>query len=135
MSVILVPVDGSSHALKALHIASDLADKYGAEVALLHVIGAHADQVPDDQRDLLKTRANEILQQAEAKVQHRGVKFRVLDIEIGDPAEAILIAARKVKPSTIVMGCRGASETARNSFGSVSQLVFQRSDCTCISVK
>lgn len=38
MSAILVPVDGSVHALKALHVACDLADKYGGRIALLHVL-------------------------------------------------------------------------------------------------
>lgn len=38
MPALLVPVDGSVHALKALHVACDLADKYGGQVALLHVL-------------------------------------------------------------------------------------------------
>jgi len=35
---ILVPVDGSSHSIKAAELASDLAAKYGAEIILLHVL-------------------------------------------------------------------------------------------------
>ncbi len=42
---ILVPVDGSSHSVKAVELASDLASKYGAEIVLLHVL-LHG-QMPD----------------------------------------------------------------------------------------
>jgi len=35
---ILVPVDGSTHSVKAVELASDLAGKYGAEIMLLHVL-------------------------------------------------------------------------------------------------
>lgn len=35
---ILVPIDGSDHALKATALASDLAEKYGARLTLLHVV-------------------------------------------------------------------------------------------------
>lgn len=38
MYTILVPVDGSPHSLKALHIAGDLAEKYSGRIALLHVL-------------------------------------------------------------------------------------------------
>ena len=40
-STILVPTDGSDHALKATTIACDLAAKYGARVVLLHVLQEH----------------------------------------------------------------------------------------------
>ncbi len=35
---ILVPVDGSTHSIKAVELASDLASKYDAEIVLLHVL-------------------------------------------------------------------------------------------------
>ena len=35
---ILVPVDGSAHSVKAVELASDLAEKYNSEVMLLHVL-------------------------------------------------------------------------------------------------
>lgn len=37
IKTILVPVDGSEHARKAAVLAGDIAEKYGAEVVLLHV--------------------------------------------------------------------------------------------------
>lgn len=37
-SRMLLPVDGSEHALKAATVAGDLASKYGSEIIVLHVI-------------------------------------------------------------------------------------------------
>ena len=38
---ILLPIDGSDHARKAAALAGDLAEKYDAELILLHVIQSH----------------------------------------------------------------------------------------------
>ena len=38
LTTILVPTDGSDHAAKALALASDIAQKYGSKVVLLHVL-------------------------------------------------------------------------------------------------
>ena len=38
INTILVPTDGSDHARKAVALASDLAEKYGATLILLHVL-------------------------------------------------------------------------------------------------
>lgn len=47
-SRILVPVDGSDHARKAVAMAADLAQKYGAELVLFHVLLRH--QLTDELR-------------------------------------------------------------------------------------
>ncbi len=162
MHTILVPVDGSDHALKALHIACDLAEKYGGRISLLHVVSkarwasellgmeiastfdtelkeallevaARASGAPS--YDLLKAVGEKILEQAAARVRRRGIEVDVLDMESGDPAECILIAHQRTGASTIVMGCRGARASGEGSFGSVSSTVFARAECTCLSVK
>lgn len=158
MSAILVPVDGSVHALKALRIACDLGDKYGGRVVLLHVIvprrktarildlpiapklpsavtaalKEHSDQVPDA---VLEAVGRTVLHDAEERASRRGLEVDVLPVATGDPVEAIMIATRQSGAHTIVMGCRGLSNTQTSGFGSVSQQVFQRAECTCISVK
>ncbi|MGI9388230.1 MAG: universal stress protein [Methyloligellaceae bacterium] len=162
MNTILVPVDGSDHALKALHIACDLAEKYGGGIALLHVLAKdrRADnilglataktfgpklnaalqetasktpgKVPEK---LLKLVGNKILDLAASKVRRRGLEADVLEIATGDPADCILIAHKQTGASTIVMGCRGAGDSGTSSFGSVSRIVFEKATCTCLSVK
>lgn len=162
MHTILVPVDGSVHALKALRIACDLADKYGGRIVLLHVLAegrdvddllglasasifgpaltdelqAHAGKSVDPVSfNLLEAVGLKVLKQAATKVRRRSIKVDVLEIQFGDPAECILINLKRTRASTIVMGSRGASKGDKLSFGSVSNVVFERAKCTCLSVK
>ena len=37
IKTIVVPTDGSAHAKKAVDLAADIAEKYGARIVLLHV--------------------------------------------------------------------------------------------------
>ena len=133
MSSILVPFDASPHAYKALHIAIDLSEKYKASLALVHVAGL-------EKTEQNSARAKAVVAAANKKLQHRSVKPSDIAVVYGDPAECILLAAKRMKVSTIVMGCRGVvpGDPAHGEnimFGSVSQTVFRRAECTCISVK
>jgi nucleotide-binding universal stress UspA family protein len=52
IKTILVPVDGSEHANKAVAFASDLAQKYDARLIAVHVMPETAsDRVPPELRD------------------------------------------------------------------------------------
>lgn len=167
MNTILVPVDGSSHAMKALHIACDLAEKYNGRIALLHVIVEHrssrdllalkiADTFPPKLKSALQAAAKaastdktagaipksvlenvgeRILEQAAQAVQRRSIEVDIREQETGSPVEAILLTRKQTGANTIVMGCRGAGASGGSPFGSVSNAVFQRADCTCLSVK
>jgi nucleotide-binding universal stress UspA family protein len=159
---ILVPLDGSDHALKALHFACDMAEKYHGEIALLHVL--LEDKTPDDILNLTMTKkfgpsfetalrasvnaetghvsvamlermGEHMLEDASKRVLKRNIYVNVLRIADGDPAERILKALRDLEANTIVMGCRGTGSTEKSPFGSVSHKVFAEADCTCIAVK
>ncbi len=162
MQTILVPVDGSGHALKALRIACDLSEKYGGRIALLHVltegrrpgelleletaktfgpklqtalleaVGSDPEPVPET---LLAAIGESVLAQAAERVRRRGIETDILAVERGDPADTILIAQMRTRATTIVMGCRGVSRSATSAFGSVSNKVFEKAPCTCLSVK
>ncbi len=43
---ILVPVDGSEHARRALELASDLAGRYGASLTVMHVLARPGSFIP-----------------------------------------------------------------------------------------
>lgn len=127
MSVILVPFDGSAHAFKALSIAMDLGDKYKAGVAVITIAGPTRDE------EAFKA-GGEIIKKAAAKMAQRKQKPAALEVEFGTPSDCIIAAGKRHGASTIVMGCRGAA-SSEDTFGSVSQAVFRKADCTCISVK
>lgn len=53
----------------------------------------------------------------------------------GDPADAILDAAKQVDADLIVLGTRGLSDLKELLLGSVSHSVVQLSPCSCLVVK
>lgn len=44
IKTILVPTDGSGHAKKAIDLAADMAEKYGARMVILHVLLRHTSE-------------------------------------------------------------------------------------------
>lgn len=149
ISKILVPVDGSNHAERAVDFASGLADVYGAEMILLNVMThAGGSQVPQElkqfaelehvrvtEADVLKSAANEIVNNAYQRAVDAGVKKVERDFAVGDPAETIVDYAKENKIDVVVMGRRGLGRIGGLLMGSVSSKVGQLADCTCITVK
>ncbi len=161
MHTLLVPVDGSVHAQKALQVACDLAEKYGGRIVLLHILARHkkaadlldlavaghfepklrsalklaADKQADVPESVLMLIGQKILEQAETRSTRRGIETEILPVDDGDPAASILLAQDRTKANTIVMGCRGVGTTEDETFGSVSRRVFAKASCTCLSVK
>ncbi|WP_422040688.1 universal stress protein [Roseibium sp.] len=162
MHKILIPVDGSVHSIKALRIASDLAAKYQGRLLICHVllrgkdasdlmaldisgqfdaplhkilnkaVSANLGPAPDK---ILHKIGQIILDHAADKARSHGVGFETLPILTGKPADAIVRAQKELEAATIVMGARGVTPSDSSTFGSVSQEVFSRAGCTCISVK
>lgn len=135
MTGILVPFDGSKHSLKALHIACDLAEKYKNKVLLLYVVKVENSFNVSEVNNETQTIAETTTRKAAAKARYRGVEYKVLDFEYGDPASSILSCVKRHKPSTLVMGCRGLNADIAEILGTVSRTVFEHADCTCIAVK
>ncbi len=162
MHTILVPIDGSDHSFKALHIACDIAEKYSGRIALLYVLvdgkpadkllgltsakkftsslmktlAEQADQSPGHTSlETLKEVGESVLSQAENRVHYRGIDVHQLRMEYGNPVDHILMACERTRANTIVMGSRGVSRSTSSPFGSISNSVFAKAECTCISVK
>ena len=156
---ILVPVDGSEHAGKAVELGADLAAKYDAELTLVQVrlvghvpkdirelsdkpgqerpamnVGAaHVDaQLPDEVLDDI---ADKLLERAQSIADKRGAS-NVQTVKLGgDVAGSILAQARDSGADTIVMGTRGLSYLEGMLVGSTSHKVVQLFGGTVITVK
>jgi len=162
MYKILVPLDGSDHSLKALHIACDLAHKYRARLILLHIIDpnkkaaellalpihgkfppalsaalhkAGSNNLFPLDPELLEQTGHSILKIAAARIKRLDLDYQILPLATGNPADNILTAHRMVAASTIVMGTRGLPPDRHKPDDSISRTVFAKADCTCISVK
>ena len=140
---VVVPLDGSELAEKALPCAVELAEKMNLELVLLRVYlmpgiayptGGYA---PDwkllDQET--RQRASEYLEEKIREFQNQGLKrisFRVLE---GSAAEKIIEVARENPESLIAMSTHGASGVGRWVLGSVTERVVRHSDSVVLVVR
>ena len=143
---ILVPLDGSDCALKALEIAADLAEKYGSTLIVLHVVPSN--EVPRGLREWAKTEqyldppeaiyeqaiADHILEAAETRLSGKKVGPIKRATENGDAAKKILEVAKREGADLIVLGTRGLSDFQGLVFGSVAHKVSHAATCTVITV-
>jgi len=140
---ILVPIDDSDHACKALDLASEIAVKHDARVHLLHAV---ADRVPSQgERDFARFEHIEgpldqilyagrlLMARARSRALANGVKDVEWAVVLGDPAQ--LIIERSKDFDIIVMGRRGLGPIGALLQGSVSQKVNQLTDVACLTVK
>ena len=133
---ILVAVDGSQQSNAALTIATDLAQRYGATLCLLHAFPHVSDLLGTPQYEqLLEARSaigQQLLESTRAQVGH-AVPVETQLIE-GPPAPAILRVAAEDGCDMIVMGSRGHGQLAGLLLGSVSSAVAQRAQCPVLIV-
>ena len=144
---ILLAIDGSTHARKAIDFATDLALRYSAALYLVHVVPGT--QIPEEVREFISNErvgepprnvymqiaGERIMQTAEKEVQEKGVKEVRPFVVQGDPAEKIIKFARDHAVDLIVMGSRGLGLAKELLLGSVSRKVCHLAGCTCVTVK
>jgi nucleotide-binding universal stress UspA family protein len=126
---LLVAVDGSANADKALKYAVQFCQPFRAEITLLHVEEASLFELePKGTRKV----GEQILADAAAKV--RDVTFDSR-LEIGDPATVILKVAKQEDCDLIVLGSRGLSSVKRFLLGSVSADVSMHAQRSVLIVR
>jgi len=130
---ILVAVDGSKHAEKAVEYAVHLAKNYGASLALVHVEEDKLVRIGGPQVvDCVGTIGECILKDAATKIQ--GITFDPM-LEYGSPADVIIKVAKKANVDLIVVGSRGLSSVRRYLLGSVSDDVSMHARNSVLIVK
>ena len=146
LNSILVAVDGSSHAAKALDAAADLAKRYDAELTVVSVYRHHSPQesslslvraeepapTPDA---ALSQRARAIVDAAVQRAAGQGVKVGQGLVKRGPPARTIVQVAKELGADAIVLGSRGLGDLEGHLLGSVSHKVTSLAECTCITVR
>ncbi len=103
ISKLLVPVDGSDYAKKALNYAVELAEKYNAELTLLNVARGAP---PVITQDTAKSVGQSILDEERKFVEISGLKPET-QVDYGSPAKVITDIAEKGNYDLIV--CNGES--------------------------
>jgi nucleotide-binding universal stress UspA family protein len=129
ISKILVGIDGSENAEKALEHAVELAKKHKAKITLLNV---EESKLLSLKPEVAKEIGESILSGAAAKVKE--VEFNT-QLEFGNPAETIIEVAEKGNYDIIVVGSRGLSKVKRFFLGSVSDDISHHARRSVLIVK
>ncbi|BBO86074.1 universal stress protein [Desulfosarcina ovata subsp. sediminis] len=136
--IILLPVDGSEHAMRAAEYAIKIARQMDAHLRLVYChrpfpvrLGEPYFQNAINQ---IMDRANTMLEPFRTMLKEKGAAFDDLVIE-GPPGEKICEIARIEKCEMVIMGSRGRSDLKGLFLGSVAHRVLQQAPCPVLVVR
>ena len=143
---ILVPVDGSDTAWKALKTAAALASRFQGEIRVFTVMEPYNSlslfQITLDQNLMdrsnreMKKASLAVLDTAKEKLTEYGFHGKVsYEDGEGNPAELILEKSREDGCDSVVIGSRGLSGITEFLLGSVSSIVSQYAEVPVFVVK
>lgn len=136
---ILVPVDFSQCSEQALDYAVELADKLGAAVHLLSVIGIPSYGVPELGVGVTATMMDNLIADNQAALdalaRPRKLDSKNVIIRAGDARDVILQTAEELGADLIVMGTHGRRGISRALLGSVAEMVVRTAPVPVLTVR
>lgn len=127
---ILLATDGKPHSEKAVNYAFDYA---ALRKESLYIVFAVSPKSEDDKERMIN-QGMAVLEDMKKRGARENVKVTTM-LEAGNPYEAVLNAADRVKADAIVVGTSGKTAIDRVLIGSVSEYIVRNSKCTVIVVK
>jgi nucleotide-binding universal stress UspA family protein len=121
---ILVPTDGSDHAVRAAEHAAFLADVFDADIHLLHVVEPTASTAGEDKA--IEERARSLLADV-AAVSSDAPSIESVVSE-GDPTDTILEYVDEQHVDLLALGTHGRTGVDRYVAGSITESVVRRAD-------
>jgi nucleotide-binding universal stress UspA family protein len=148
ISKIVVPIDGSKNSIEAADYAVKMAEKYGSEVSVVHVVnidqylqslGIYRLSYPDPIKKKVeeaKAEAQKWFAEIMRNAEQRNVRVKtdVIDSPLSVVA-AIVNYADREKADLIVIGTRGRSGISKMLLGSIASGVVTYAPCTVTVVK
>lgn len=138
---LLVPLDGSTCADKAMDVAFSLAKSEGGELVFCSVVDPMVicgTTPPSPALDLLMTDAENdarrLVTTAQQRAHAMGLKARG-EMRKGVPYDEIIRAAEHAKADAIVMGTHGRTGLRRLFIGSVAESVLRNAPCPVVAVR
>jgi len=138
---ILVPTDLSDGANHALDYACELANKLGATIHLVNVIGIPAMGVPELGVALTSTVIDSLITDNQKAIDaiadaRRGTaKIGEVLLKTGDARDVINETAKEVHADLIIMGTHGRRGVKRMLLGSVAETVVRSAPCAVLTVR
>jgi nucleotide-binding universal stress UspA family protein len=130
MKNILVAYDGTDPAHRALEAGIELAERFGASLAVVSVIPVHPGRAPFDPWDDKDSHDRQLAEAGEI-LAARGVVAEMIEPS-GEPARAIERVAQMGRFDTIVVGSRNLDAVSRFFQGSVSAHVATHAQATVV---
>jgi nucleotide-binding universal stress UspA family protein len=148
ISKIIVPIDGSKNSMEAADYAVKMAEKYGSEVSVVHVVnidqylqslGLYRLSYPDPIKKKIeeaKAEAQKWFAEIISNAEQRKVRVKtdVVDSSMSVVA-AIVNYADREKADLIVIGTRGRSGISKMLLGSVASGVVTYAPCPVLVVR
>jgi nucleotide-binding universal stress UspA family protein len=138
LAKILVPIDGSKNAVRALEYVA-LRARRGENIQA-HVLFVQPTALPSMYvtrsmiKEWQKTERDRVFSNPKVKTLTKGLKAHIC-LETGDIAQSILKAARKERCAEIVMGSRGLGQLKRLVLGSIATKIIHAAPVPVTVVK
>jgi nucleotide-binding universal stress UspA family protein len=140
---VLAPTDFSSHSEKAVRFACGLAERFGADLHLVHVLSEIIPAGPDpllmpvmppqfyqENEDRAKETLQRLLDPAWGKP-----KATVSAVRWGSPVEAIVDYAGEQKIDLLVIATHGRTGLSHVLLGSVAERIVRESPCPVLTIR
>jgi len=136
---ILVAIDCSAPATRAIDVAVELAGDLDARLAAVHVVDASLAFVPElgaidsEKMAALRRVGETAMEEARARVPQT-ILFECFLVQ-GDPAEEIIHVAEKWPADLVVIGSDSRGRLAHFLLGSTADSVIRKASCPVVSVR
>ncbi|MGA8490049.1 MAG: universal stress protein [Terriglobales bacterium] len=127
---ILTCTDFSENSDRALDYAISVAEEYGAELTVMHVI----EEIPGQaEKEAVLAAAQQRLERLIPTEKRTALRTKTL-VRLGKPYQRIVEHARGAEIDLVTMGVRGAGALDRAIFGSTTYRVIQLGPCPVLAV-
>jgi nucleotide-binding universal stress UspA family protein len=137
MKRILVPIDFSFNAEKALEYALHLSVYFSSEIILFHSweLPHQKSAMFASMQDMVRKKAENDINALKDKISDRFPELKLKTaLMMGDPGDTIKTAAKKLQADFIIMGTKGASGLTKYFFGSIASAVIEDAPCPVFAV-
>ncbi len=135
---ILVAVDGSTNADRAVSAAAEIARVHGSKMTICHAfyIPEHyRSDMSGPLRESVRHDGEDILAHAARVAAKEGVEAETKLISEGHPAEAIIRLAEELGVGLVVAGARGRAQDDTRPMGSIATAILLGARCSVLLVK
>lgn len=138
---VVIATDGSESAERAVRMALDIADRFGATVHALSVVDAgDVAASPDELTEELEDALDDAGEEAVATVESRAATHSpdcdvVTAVRSGDPAKEIIAYAKETDADVVAMGTRGRHGDHAFLLGSVAEALVRHCPTPVLTVR